>query len=92
MSWNDPVSPCIAILFICSMRSLIKKLRFHDVVKRSLIFHFLIFVLNLHTAIRFTGCCKVKIIAVKVCIHHLHFSRFICNSLAKVMYFQETNK
>ena len=41
MSWNDPVSPCIAIRFMlvfCSISRLSKKLRFHLVfVKRSLI-------------------------------------------------------
>ena len=59
MSWNDPMSPCIAILFIYVIYYLTiyylqfivsfiyfkNKLRFHLVVKRSLIliFYFQIF-------------------------------------------------
>ena len=46
-------------------------LRFHWFVKRSLISIFQFFnSLILLTAYRFTIACKVKVIAVKVCIQH----------------------
>ncbi len=37
-----------------------------------LIFNFQFTIFNLHTAIRFTVPCKVKVIAVKVSVQHLH--------------------
>jgi len=48
-----------------------QKLRFHWFVKRSLISFFQFFnSLILLTTSRFTIACKVKVIAVKVCIQH----------------------
>ena len=67
MSWNDPISPCIAILFIFLI-----KIPLSLCCEAGLYFFLFFHCLFLHTAFRFTGCCKVKIKAVKVSIQHVH--------------------
>ena len=61
----------IFVVVVVSVVVLIKKLRFHWLVKRSLI-TMSVHVLILHTTYRFTIACKVKVIAVKVSIQHVH--------------------
>ena len=83
MSWNDPINPCIAILFISSLFK--KKLRFHLVCEAEPYFIFnLSSLIYLHTAYRFTGLCKVKVITVKVSVHIQHFSVIFVSLGAKV--------
>jgi len=46
--------------------------------------------LFLHTAFRFTVCCKVKIIAVKVSVQHVHCLVVFVNRLQKYHFFLNT--
>ena len=77
MSWNDPLNPCIAILFILLLFVLNRKSRL-IVVKRDLtIYHLydvcLVISWNLHATSRFAIPCKVEKKVVKVCVKLLHY-------------------